>query len=360
MPTCSSMCTLPPRDSVQMGWSGFRTSTPSTSEMSLAVMRPSPSLSRRTTLGFASCILSRTSFRLRTMSVTSSTTSGSVVNSCSALSIFTAVIAAPCSDERRMRRSEFPSVVPKPRSSGSHTNLPKVSVRSSSSSIRGRIRSRQFLAMSACCVGVAIAVPCSLAVLLRVELDDELLANRQRDVVASREHLHLALEAVLRELEPLRHTAPLDGAERVRDARHLLRRFLHVDRVIWPDEIRRNVHPAAVDLEVSMANELARLGVVRGEAETVDDVVQATLEELDEVLAGHALHARGLEVVAAELALGDAVDALHLLLLAQLLAVVGRLAAARLAMLARRIRAALVAALVGVAAVALEEELHVL
>ena len=58
------------------------------------------------------------------MSVTSSTTSGMVVNSCSAPSILTAVIAAPCSDDSRMRRRLFPSVVPKPRSSGSQVNLP--------------------------------------------------------------------------------------------------------------------------------------------------------------------------------------------------------------------------------------------
>ena len=66
-----------------------------------------------------------------------------------------------------------------------------------------------------------------------------------------------------------------------------------------------------------------------------------------------------LVVVAAELALGDAVDALDLLLLAQLLAVVRRACGGGLAVLARRIGAALVAALVGVATLALEEELHV-
>ena len=58
------------------------------------------------------------------MSVTSSTTSGSVWNSCSAPSIFTAVIAAPWSDDRSTRRRLLPSVVPKPRSSGSQVNLP--------------------------------------------------------------------------------------------------------------------------------------------------------------------------------------------------------------------------------------------
>ena len=64
-------------------------------------------------------------------------------------------------------------------------------------------------------------------------------------------------------------------------------------------------------------------------------------------------------VVAAELALGDAVDALDLLLLAQLLAVVRALAAAALAVLTRRIATTLVAALVRVATLSLEEELHV-
>ena len=58
------------------------------------------------------------------MSVTSSTTPGSDVNSWSAPSIAMCVIAAPCSDDSRMRRKATPSVVPKPRSSGSQENLP--------------------------------------------------------------------------------------------------------------------------------------------------------------------------------------------------------------------------------------------
>ena len=58
------------------------------------------------------------------ISVTSSITPGSVENSCSTPSMRTAVIAAPCSDESSTRRSALPSVTPKPRSSGSITNLP--------------------------------------------------------------------------------------------------------------------------------------------------------------------------------------------------------------------------------------------
>src|SRR5581483_7320195 len=87
--------------------------------------------------------------------------------------------------------------------------------------------------------------------------------------------------------------------------------------------------------------------------------VQAALQELQQVLAGDALHPDRLVVVAAELALGQAVDPLDLLLLAQLRAVVRDLATARLPVLAGRVGAALVAALVRVAAVPLEEQLHV-
>jgi hypothetical protein len=57
------------------------------------------------------------------MSLTSSTTSGTVVNSWSAPSMRTAVMAAPWSEERSTRRSELPIVMPKPRSSGSQVNF---------------------------------------------------------------------------------------------------------------------------------------------------------------------------------------------------------------------------------------------
>jgi hypothetical protein len=69
------------------------------------------------------------------------------------------------------------------------------------------------------------------------------------------------------------------------------------------DEVRRDVDLLAVDREVAVANELARLGVIAGEAHAVDGVVEAALEELDQHLARDALHAGGLVVVAAELAL---------------------------------------------------------
>src|SRR5690606_32955162 len=61
----------------------------------------------------------------------------------------------------------------------------------------------------------------------------------------------------------------------------------------------------------------------------IDDIVEATFEHAQQVLAGIALLRGRLVVIAAELALEQAVHALDLLLLAQLHAIVGQAAAAR-------------------------------
>ena len=63
-------------------------------------------------------------FRFRIRSVTSSTTPGTAVNSCSTPSILTAVMAAPSIEERRTRRRALPIVVPQPRSSGCAVKRP--------------------------------------------------------------------------------------------------------------------------------------------------------------------------------------------------------------------------------------------
>ncbi len=92
---------------------GFRISTRGPAWMSAAVTARSP----RTRMCAISSVapsfsLTRTSFRLRTMSVTSSATPGSVENSCSTPFTRTATIAAPWSDDSSTRRSALPMVVP--------------------------------------------------------------------------------------------------------------------------------------------------------------------------------------------------------------------------------------------------------
>ena len=92
--------------------------------------------------------------------------------------------------------------------------------------------------------------------------------------------------------------------------------------------------------------------------EAIHDVVETPLEQLQERHAGDAARAfRGLEV-AAELVLEHAVDALDLLLLAKLKTVAGELGLTRLAVLPRREVALLDRALLGIAPLSFQEELH--
>ena len=107
---------------------------------------------------------------------------------------------------------------------------------------------------------------------------------------------------------------------------------------------------------MSVADELPGLTARGREAEPYQDVVEAALEQAQEVVSGDAGLARGLLVVGAELLFEQLVVAARLLLLAELVAVL-RCADAGAAVLAGRIRAALDAALVGQAALALQEEL---
>ena len=93
------------------------------------------------------------------------------------------------------------------------------------------------------------------------------------------------------------------------------------------------------------------------EAQAADDVVQAAFQQAHQGLAGVPLGALGLLEILAELPFQHAVVALHLLLFAQVRAVVGQLAAAG-GVHARRRLAAFDAALGRVAAGSLEEQLH--
>src|SRR5947207_2236343 len=135
---------------------------------------------------------------------------------------------------------------------------------------------------------------------------------------------------------------------------------LHLEHIARLELVRRDVHRPAVDLEVPVRDELARLLARRAQAEPVDDVVHAQLEVAEQVQAGDARLARRLVEIVAELLLEQPVDAPGLLLGAQLQAVIGRLALAGLAMHAGRERAALDGALGRVAALALEVELGAL
>src|SRR5713101_3918861 len=109
---------------------------------------------------------------------------------------------------------------------------------------------------------------------------------------------------------------------------------------------------------MSVAHELPRLGARRRQPKAVDDVVEPALEQLQQRFARNAARPFGGFEVAPELVLEHAVDALHLLLLAQLQAVAGQLGLPRLPVLSRREIALLDRALLRIAAFPFEKQLH--
>ena len=109
----------------------------------------------------------------------------------------------------------------------------------------------------------------------------------------------------------------LDLRERGDDVLDLAALLADLDLVARLEQVARDVHALAVDEHVVVLHELARLGARDREAEAVDDVVEPALEEAEHLLARAPLPVRRVEVVLAELALEDAVDAAHLLLLAK-------------------------------------------
>jgi hypothetical protein len=92
----------------------------------------------------------------RMMSVTSSITPGSELNSCSAPLSLMCVTAAPSSELSRIRRRLLPTVVPNPRSKGSAVKRPYVSVDTCSSRTTrdGNSNPRQRILMTVCSLGV--------------------------------------------------------------------------------------------------------------------------------------------------------------------------------------------------------------
>jgi hypothetical protein len=67
---------------------------------------------------------------------------------------------------------------------------------------------------------------------------------------------------------------------------HLQRLLAHVDDVVLRHLERRDVDLLAVDEEVAVVDQLPGVTTRPGEAGAVDDVVQAALEQLEQVVTG--------------------------------------------------------------------------
>src|SRR5688500_456588 len=103
------------------------------------------------------------------------------------------------------------------------------------------------------------ALPCRWEGLLRIQLDDELLAHGHVDVIAPGDVAHGDGEAALAGLEPP-GDLPVEGVEVVPDDDHRPRLVAQGDDFTAPGLVARDRHPLAVHRDVPVADELAGLG----------------------------------------------------------------------------------------------------
>ena len=188
-----------------------------------------------------------------------------------------------------------------------------------------------------------------------VMLDDQLLADRHRQFSARRQRPERTAELFALECHPRRDAAALRHLDCLDD--HLLgaTRLGHADYTANFDQGRGNRDFLAVDVNMPVANHLARLRQRTREAEPIHHVVKAPFEQHQQVLAGDTVHPLRHREVGLELRLHHPVDTLDLLLLAQPNREF-RNTRACLSVRAGRIIAPLDRALVAVAALSLKEE----
>src|SRR5688500_6483400 len=187
-------------------------------------------------------------------------------------------------------------------------------------------------------------------------LDDELRVDLRFDLTALRRGDELRRERVGVDLEPARTRLGLRPREDVLEVLRALARLVDRDGVPTAERAARRLRAAPVHRDVRVRHELARLRARLREARAVHDVVEARLEQLDELIARRARELVGTVEGALHLLFHDAVHAARLLLLAQLQCEVGDLAPALLVHAGRRW--ALLEGALRHALLALQVELH--
>src|ERR1700722_762357 len=196
--------------------------------------------------------------------------------------------------------------------------------------------------------------------LLTVQLHNQLLVHRQINIFAFRQGQNLTFVIIAIDLQPV--GCVLVAGKflcRLQDGQ-LLAAFADSNLLAHAYLIRRNVDLAAIHLDVAVPHQLTGLAARHAKTKAIDHVVQTALQLLQKHFAGDAAGARRLLEIVPELAFLGKVNALGLLLFAQLQTVADDFGLAVLAMLARGKIPLLDGTLIAEALGAFEEQLHAL
>src|SRR5262249_48957663 len=106
-----------------------------------------------------------------------------------------------------------------------------------------------------------------LTPLLTIQFDNQLLVDRRRDIFALGQGQHAALEVLAVHFQPAYNRLVARVLARALDHRKLLGLVANLDLIARADLERRDVHPASVDVDVAMADDLPRLAPRCGKAQ---------------------------------------------------------------------------------------------
>ena len=156
---------------------------------------------------------------------------------------------------------------------------------------------------------------CLAAVVLH---DQRLIERRNFDLVASRQIENFAAKRTGVDGHPVRRPSRFQYFAIVREIGRDPGSPAARSRVARFDKERRNVGLAIINHEMAVPHQLPGLPPRVSETHAIDDIVETGLQNLQEVITGDAATPLSLYKVLVELALHDAVEPAHFLLLAQL------------------------------------------
>ena len=131
--------------------------------------------------------------------------------------------------------------------------------------------------------------------------------------------------------------AGVETGQAVSDDFQGLRFLTHTDNIAGHHLIRGDIDNLSVDDDMLVKDKLTGSGTARSETETIDDIVQTALQQLEKNFTGDTLRTGSTVEEVAELTLQNAVGVFSFLLLLELNAILRNFAATVVAMLARRI-----------------------
>src|SRR5581483_4347117 len=170
--------------------------------------------------------------------------------------------------------------------------------------------------------------------LLAIQLDDQLLVDRQIDIFTLRQRGYTAFVIIAVTFHPVRGVVMARKSLSCFQDCQLRTRFADRDFVSHAHWIRRNIHLTSVHVNMAMANQLTRLTTGNSKSHAVNNAVETALKLLQQDFAGNTLRADGFLEIIPELAFLGEIHALGFLFFAQLQAIAHNLRFSVLAMLA--------------------------